>query len=269
MNPVFIFICRANHLLRVPQLLEYSNLVEGHMQEKGGLMLSRATWFLLRFGIVYFAVCHWLSCGYFMIHRYAERDLSRTYVTVDGMSHFNEATGQHDICSFKTSYCYSRTLYFVIGTITGIGYGDIAPRTWLETFYQMVNIVVDMFMIASMHGFCAMFLEEHDAKSNDVFNNKMQTLQNYISFRKLAKTDGDAILAQYTHMWRKVKSTKAEKNEVLSLLSQSTAMDLSLHLQANILKIVPLLHDLAVHARRRIASVLTPQVTLLRTNSWC
>lgn len=144
--------------------------------------------------------------------------------------------------------------------ITGIGYGDIAPRTPLETFYQMVNIVVDMFMIASLHGFCAMFLEEHDAKSNDMFNNKMQTLQNYISFRNLAKTDGDAILAQYTHMWRKVKSTKAEKNEILSLLSQSTAMDLSLHLQSGILKMVPLLNDLAVHARRRIALVLHPQV---------
>jgi CRP-like cAMP-binding protein len=262
-----VFICRINHILRVCQLPNYTNLVEAHLQEKFGFMLSRATWYLLRFTVFYFAVCHWLSCGYFMIHRYAERDVARTYITVDAMSYYDPVTGEHDICSFKLSYCYGRSLYFVIGTITGIGYGDIAPRTPLETFYQMVNIVVDMFMIATLHGFCAIFLEEHDAKSSDGFNGKMQMLQNYIAYRKLNKADGDAILAQYTHMWRKVKSTKAEKNEVLGMLSQSTAMDLSLHLQAGILKMVPMLNDLALHTRRRIAVALRPQVSSILSPS--
>lgn len=272
-----IFACRLNHMLRVWQLGDYASLMETHLQEKLGFTLSRATWYLLRFAVLYLFLCHWLTCGYFMIHRYAERHVARTYVTVDAMATWDPATGQHDICSFTLSYCYARTLYFVVGTVTGIGYGDIAPRTALEIFYQMLTIVVVMFIISTFHGICVVFLEEHDAKSVDVFNAKIQTLQNYIAYRQLPKTDGDAILAQYTHMWRKVKSTKAEGNEVLGMLSQSTMMDLSLHLQAGILKAVPLLDDLAVHAKRRIAAVLHPQVRtttlslvyLLLLTKWC
>ena len=233
-----------------------------HLNEKFNIILSRATWFLLRFILLYFAVCHWLTCGYFMIHRYIERNYSRTYMTVDNMSIYNTTTGQHDICSEKLSYCYSRSLYFVIGTIGGIGYGDIAPRTEYETFYQMFNILIDAFMIATLHGFCAIFLEEYDAKSSDQFNTKIQTLINYITYRKLPKSDGDAILAQYTHMWRKIKSTKAEKNELLSMLSQSTAMDIAMHLQTELLTLVPMLKSLDVHIRRRIAAVLHPQVSI-------
>ena len=260
--PIVIFICRANHLLRVIQLQNYTNLIEMHLNEKFNIILSRATWFLLRFILLYFAVCHWLTCGYFMIHRYIERDYSRTYMTVDHMSVYNSTTGQHDICSEKLSYCYSRSLYFVIGTIGGIGYGDIAPRTEYETFYQMFNILIDAFMIATLHGFCAIFLEENDAKSSDQFNTKIQTLINYITYRKLPKSDGDAILAQYTHMWRKIKSTKAEKNELLSMLSQSTAMDIAMHLQTELLTLVPMLKSLDLHIRRRIAAVLHPQVII-------
>jgi CRP-like cAMP-binding protein len=255
-----IFVCRVNHLLRVCQLPHYAALLETHLQEKLNVTLSRAAWCLLRFAVFYFLACHWLACGYFMIHRYGERHHERTYVTVDGMATWDPVTGQHDICSFAQSYCYGRSLYFVLNTVTGIGYGDIAPRTALETAYQMLIVVIVMFIMATLHGFCFLYLEEHDAKSSDVFNAKMQMLQNYISYRQLTQTDGDAILAQYTHMWRKVKSTKAESNEVLSKLSQSTAMDLSLHLQAGILNAVPLLKDLSVHTRRRIATVLHPQV---------
>lgn len=259
-NPIAIFICRAHHMLRMSQLRAYSNLIEMHLQEKLGISLSRATWFLLRVICVYLALCHWMACGYFMIHRYVERADENTYVVFDLMATYDPVSHQHDICSHNISYCYSRSLYMVLGSITGIGYGDISPRTAVETLFQMVVIMIDAFMIATLYGFIAVFLEEHDAKSNDVFNSKMELLSNFISFRKLPKVVGDAVLAQYTHMWRKVKSTKAEKNEILSLLSQSSAMDLSLHLQSAVLKQVAILKDLPLHTRRRISAVLTPQV---------
>jgi CRP-like cAMP-binding protein len=123
--------------------------------------------------------------------------------------------------------------------------------------------------MATLHGFVAIFLEEYDGKSHDRFNEKLQTLHNYISFRKLPKVVGDAIVAQYTHMWRKVKSTKAEKNQILSLLSESTAMDLSLFLQSAIMDMVPMIRDLPLHTRRRIALVLQPQIIMPDTYVYC
>ena len=267
-NQVLIFVLRLNHVVRVLQLNNYASLVEFHLQTQLGVTFSRATWQLFRICALYCAIVHWMCCGYFMIHRYAERHAEVTYAIADNMATYDPTTHTHDICSHDVSYCYARSLYFVLGTVAGIGYGDIIPQTTLEILYQMVTILIDAFLAATLHGFCAIYLEEYDAKSNDVFHAKMQKLHIFIAFRKLPKVTADAILAQYTHMWRKVKSTRAEKNEILSLLSQSSAMDLSVHLQSAVIQLVPLLKELAPQTSRRIALVLHPQVRLTLSCCW-
>eukprot|EP01032_Pedospumella_encystans_P009892 gene9892-11607_t len=259
---VLLFTLRLNHLLRLPQVKNYANLVEHHIQEKAQVVFGRATVFLLRVTAVYIALNHWFTCCYFMIHRYAERDYSQTYVIADGMSTYNPVTGRHDVCTPNITFCYARSLYYVLDIMTGAGFGDIAPYTNLEYVAQIMIAIIGAFFVATFLGFCENFLADRDAKGDNTFKSKLNQLELYIKNRKLAPQTRVAILAHYTHLWRKVKSTRGEKNEILGLLSHSTAMDLSLHLQASIIATVPLIKDLPYHTQRRIAFALQPQVAV-------
>lgn len=78
--------------------------------------------------LLLYAFCnHWLACVYFMIHRYLERESSLTWAIVDNLAVYDEETGHHDVCSRDISYCYVRSLYFVLSTLTSVGYGMYCP----------------------------------------------------------------------------------------------------------------------------------------------
>jgi CRP-like cAMP-binding protein len=262
---VLLFTLRLHHLLRVPQLEHYTNLLERHLRLRLKIVVGRSTAFLLRATVIYLIITHWFSCGYFMLHRYAERDAKVTYVVADKLSVISDHSGRHDVCSKEVSFCYARTVYYVLGTLTGIGYGDIAPYTNLEYTAQIFIAIFGAFIAAALLGFCGNFLEDVNAKGNNAFRSKIDHLEAFCKHKKLKPVTRLAILAQYTHMWKKVKSTSAAKIDVLGLLSQSSAMDLSLHLQSDIINKVPMLRCLPYHIKRRIAYALKPQVVPRRS----
>jgi hypothetical protein len=118
-----LLFLRLPHLIRVPQLGSYSYLVERHLRTRLGVGMQRASLLLFKVGVVYIILNHWLACGFFSVHRYSERDQSVTYVIRDpaGISTYDRAAGQHDICSSAISFCYARSIYFTVSTMAGIG----------------------------------------------------------------------------------------------------------------------------------------------------
>jgi hypothetical protein len=113
-NYLIVYLFRASHLIRSLQLNEYALLVEGHFSRLLNMKFRRSLLNMLKAGIAYLILNHWLACGYFMIHRYAEAKLPMTYVIADGLADYDEATGRHNICNTRTTHCYSRSMYFVL-----------------------------------------------------------------------------------------------------------------------------------------------------------
>ena len=87
--------------------------------------LPAAPFAVLKSFFLYFIFNHCLSCGYFIIHRYFEVHSNLTWAIADGLSAFDTSTNRHDIASKSNAYCYSRAIYFVLSTLTSVGYGSV------------------------------------------------------------------------------------------------------------------------------------------------
>jgi hypothetical protein len=109
-----IFICRVVHLLRMVQIDDYAINVERHLLEITGVSVGRAKGFLFKIGFAYVMLNHWMACIFFMIHRYAERDVALTYVIADGTASFDPVTGEHNICEGFISFCYARSVSVIV-----------------------------------------------------------------------------------------------------------------------------------------------------------
>lgn len=265
-----LFYFRTQHLLRTLQIPRQLDIVEGHLQHSLGITLPRALSLLLRVALLYLVLNHWVTCCFFMIHRYAERGEQVTYVTADGFATYDASTGRHDICNDKLSYCYARSLYFVVGAMAGIGYGDIVPYTNVEFVFQIMVAIISAFLAATFLGFCGIFLEDRDALSSNAIKRKLKDVETFLAVRSIPARLRDSVVAQYSHIWRKKRSLRAGRgNELLFHLSQPLSMDLSLRLNAPVLDAIPILRQLPQPVLRRIALSLRPQIALPKSVVYC
>jgi hypothetical protein len=260
---ITILICRLIHMVRVPQVFNYADLVEHHLQKRCGIQLQRALVLLIKAFMFMVIMNHWLACGFFSIHRYAERGQATTFMTMDRRATFNTETGRHDVCNTRISYCYARSVYFVMSTMSGVGYGDVQPFRNREFLMQWTVAIFGAYCCATVMGFLQTYFEDRDANGEASFKKKIADLMKYITFRQLEPSLKDAIQSHYTYIWRKMKSVTTNRNEIVDSLSASLSMELSLHLQSSILQKVPLLAETAHPIKRRIALALKPQVSWL------
>jgi hypothetical protein len=257
---ITLVISRMIHLLRVPQIFLYMDLVEHHLQKKFGVTIQRALALVAKAAMGWVIINHWLACGFFSIHRYAERGQSLTYVIADLHATFDPVKGEHDICNTRLSYCYARQVYFVVSSLSGVGIGDILPFKNRELLMQWAVDLCGAYGVACLTGFIVMYFEDRDANGEARYKRKVADLSTYFTFRQLEPQLRDAILAHYAYIWRKLKSVTSNRNEIVHSLSNSLAMELSLHLHAKIIDRVPVLAESSQPIRRRLAVALKPQV---------
>jgi hypothetical protein len=259
-NKTSLYMSRASHLLRVGQLNNYSEMVERHIKYKFGVIFDRTTSLLLKAGYAYVVLVHWLASVYFVIHRFSESDYKMTYVIADGLAHYDPVLGKHDICSSRISHCYARSIYFVLGTMTSIGYGDISPYTNKEIVWEQVVAISGAFIAAIFLTFIGTYQVDHDARDENAFKLKLIEIDNYLKFRKLPSNLGKSIIAQFHFQWNKHGSLSGEKNIFIAPLSDATKMEILLQLNNDIMTTVPILNDAPHVLRRRIAAKLKEQV---------
>ena len=83
----------------------------------------------------YALIIHWCGCIWFVIHRFLEHKVQYTWATTDcpgGQIDANDGcltawvqdNGTHDICNGGLiGRCYIRSIYFVLTTLSTVGYG--------------------------------------------------------------------------------------------------------------------------------------------------
>eukprot|EP01033_Poteriospumella_lacustris_P008702 gene8702-6258_t len=257
-----VLILRSCHLVRCPQLNHYATMVEAHLRRRVGVVIGRSFGMMLKAGVVYVILNHWLACVYFMIHRYAERTAPYTYAVADGLAVYDPVTGRHDICTTTVLMCYGRSVYFVLGTMTSIGYGDISPYTSREILWEQVVAIAGAYIAAIFMGYIGAYQLDKDARSDHAFQAKIRTVKAYITYRQLPPALKESILMQFNYAWTKNRSLNGIHHTLLSHLSEPCRIDLSLQLQSEVLQEVPLLHDACLQLKRRLAAKLTPQIVV-------
>jgi hypothetical protein len=150
----------------------------------------------------YFFCNHWFSCGFFMVHRYLELHSSVTWATADRLASFDPQSGQHNICSRSLFHCYSRSIYFVISTLSTVGYGDIASRTNLELLFQI--LVVSLSGVCLNALICSSFLDFWNSIDNESYRSyekHLQTIDHYVKYRKLSSKERNSIVGNFQYLW--------------------------------------------------------------------
>jgi uncharacterized membrane protein len=76
----------------------------------------------------------------------------------------NVCDSSHDNCSFP----FHRSLYFIIVTITTVGYGDFVPRTDLGRAFVVGIILLAFACLPVLAGFVIQFALKHQRMSSEV-----------------------------------------------------------------------------------------------------
>jgi hypothetical protein len=214
-------------------------------------------------GYIYILTTHWLACFYFIIHRYFELSSKLTFAVADNLAMYNEDLGMHDICSVFISRCYSRTIYFVLGTLTSIGYGDIMPYGNFELAWEIAVSLLGCFVAALFSAYCSSYLKDLAATGDISFKKKLNTLKKYIKFREIDESLAKSIIRQYAYLWNSHRSLGEESTDLLSDLSEPTRLDIAYEINKSLVDSMSIFHDRPFEVKRRFAAIMKPQVLIL------
>ena len=153
--------CRLNRMLHLLRLNTHFVGVERFMHQRWRVWMASVYLLFAKVWLMFWLCNHWAACGWLIIHRYAERSVAMTWATADGLASFSLAEGQHNIFHSRWD-AYLRAFYFVIVVISTCGYGDIRPRTDLETIFAQVVTLGGAIGFASMVGSFLAYFEYAD-----------------------------------------------------------------------------------------------------------
>jgi voltage-gated potassium channel len=168
---------------------------------------------LLFFFLVSFAA-HWMACGWIaLVPGIVTGDLASTYL---------------------------KALYWVITTMTTVGYGDITPNTNAQTIYAMFVMVLGVgtygYIIANLSNF---FGNIDTAKID--FTKKMAIVNAFLAYRAIPPHLEKRIRAYYEYIWE--NRLDHDEDEVIDDLPDSLKTEVALFLRKPLISKVPLFRD--------------------------
>jgi CRP-like cAMP-binding protein len=215
---ISLFIFRFVHMIRIRLLFQQIQKIQNHLEHFDFrsiplsslssshpprlLRTKRSVIKLITTLIFYFFCNHWFSCGFFMIHRYLESSFSVTWAVADNLAEFDSLRGEHSVCSRSLFHCYSRSIYFVISTLSTVGFGDICPRTNLEFIYQLFVVGLSGLCLNAL--ICSSFLElwnSVDNASHRTYQKHLQIIDHYVKYRKLSFKERNSIVGNFEYLW--------------------------------------------------------------------
>lgn len=261
-EPYVFFMMRLIHLLRASELLEYVALLEYHSKNLFGKVQRKAIVVLMKAALVYILLNHWMACIYFSIHRYLERDNELTYVIADGVATWDPITKQHNICNTLILHCYFRSFYFVAGTMTAIGYGDISPYTNEEIIWEQCVAIFGSFAAAMITGASSAIIDDANHEGGLDYCIKQEQLEKFMKVRDLPSNLKLEINAHYKYMWSKYKMVGDDSKSMFAQLSLPLTLKIAHNMERNLMNSVSIFKNCNLQLQKRIATILSPQIIL-------
>ena len=183
-------------------------------------------WFML---LGFFVFSHWLTCIWLNIH-----GLESGITNGDN---------------------YVQSLYWIITTLTSVGYGDIVPHGNLEMvftiFLQILGVAVLALFVGSVVG---IFTKKNPAEQRFVEN--MEKLKALIHYQQISKNLENRINDYFTYEWK--QKLGYDESELMDALPYGLKIELQLEFKKNVIKDIPLFDCVDDHFIRDVAQYLTP-----------
>ncbi len=215
-------------LLRLVKLLKIRNFMRFYLKREVKYNYPLT----ILFFIYWVALCsHWLSAGWLAM------------------------IGLQSELSFASNYI--RSLYWVVTTLTSVGYGDIVPTTDGEYLYSMFVQIIGIGVLGYIVGNVAGFLTRKDPATVK-YGENMDRLSALVRYRGLPKELQDKINFYYTYQWK--KRSGYDEAKFLKGLPDNLSREVSLHLKNEVLEKIFLFQDASQEFIDEIALHLSPVV---------
>lgn len=223
----FLFLC----IFRFLRIIKLTNSI--HFKRTWGMHEFDST-STMRLGFLVYWIsifAHWTACG---------------WITIGG--------GNADV---DHTTRYIRAIYWSVTTLTTIGYGDITPSTNLQTIYTMCIMLVG----AGAYGYLVANIASILANSDIVraqFVDKIQKINTFMKYKKIPQEMQKDILNYYDYIWKNRKGY--DENKILQELPPSLRLKVSIYLNSDLVRKVPILKNASDDLISKIILNLVPVV---------
>lgn len=173
-------------------------------------------------------IAHWLACGWIELKSFpVELDNTTKYVT---------------------------SLYWVVETLSTVGYGETNPTTNIQYIYAMIIMLFGVGMYGFIIGNVANILSKGNPARAQFFSN-LEQLKTFVNYRNIPISLQKKIRDYYNYIWK--KKLGFDESIFLSNLPVGLQNEVSVYLKREILEKIPLfsgvsdefLKDVSLHMR--------------------
>jgi len=187
------------------------------------LLIFFAFWVLI--------ISHWLSCGWIALRSFP------------------------DITSDVEKYVAS--IFWVIETLTTVGYGEIIPASIEQQVYAILVMLFGVAMYGFIIGNVANILSKRNPARAQYFNN-LEQLKIFVNYRQIPSRLQKKIMDYYLYIWR--KKLGFDESVFLSGLPQGLQNEVSVYLKREILEKIPLFRGVSNSFLMEVSLHMRPQV---------
>jgi len=176
-------------------------------------------------------VFHWLACGWYLVglsDNTAASWLSQRDAPIFGMQLGTPSQQSHP----PSSYIYIECLYFIVVTMSTVGYGDIRPRTVLESWFATLTIFGGLLIYASVTANIASLAANMDLASGS-FQQKLDHAKAFMKRKEIHPHLKARIDTYYRMQWQQFKGVREE--EILASLPSASIQDIQFSLYGYLL----------------------------------
>jgi len=152
---------------------------------------------------------------------------------------------------------YIQSLYWIITTLTSVGYGDIVPVGNIEMLFTIFLQLFGVGVLALLVGtVVSIFSKKNPAEQRFIEN--MEKLRALIHYQHIPKSLENRISDYFTYEWR--QKLGYDESELMEALPYGLRIELQVEFKKNVIKDIPLFDCVDDHFIRDIAQYLTPMI---------
>ena len=213
-----VLVLRQFRLLRLVKLFVIFKRWERRAWGKAGYLR------LALLLILFLILIHWIACVWFLAPYLADFP-ENSWVTAEGIAKEDLPTQ------------YIRSLYWVVTTVSTVGYGDVLPANDYEYLFAAGVMLLGAFMYAFIIGNIANLVRNLDAERARYFQ-RVEAIGNYLHERRIPTRLNEQVRDYYDYLWAHHRGLR--EASYLEELPPPFRLELLVHLTQDLLATVPL-----------------------------
>jgi len=152
---------------------------------------------------------------------------------------------------------YLQSIYWVIETLTTIGYGETTPVTNVQRIFALCVMLCGVAVYGYVIGNVASMLAKRDPAKAQYFEN-LDQLNAFIKYRRLPPETRRRVQDYYAHIWQ--ERLGFDESQFLGTLPSGLRREVEMHLKQQILRRIPIFAALPADFVEAVALSLRPDI---------